>query len=157
MREKTEVISMTLLMPRSAGASSSDCLACSFLHPARRAALPATLATWGAPGPVPPGQLICICSTPESTAQLTVTSLHKPSNPVRPEASQNLPGQKLHHPPIHPSIHHPAWSSIGTSRKRACHSPAFDKIACNTAVQQQSHQLPTVQVRNKPTADRTSP
>lgn len=45
------------------------------------------------------GRLICACSNPAPGAQPVATSLHKPCNPVRPEASQNLPGQELHHPP----------------------------------------------------------
>jgi len=44
----------------------------------------------------------------------------------------------------HSSIYHPEQTSTRTSSERACHSPAFDNITCNTTVQQQSHQLYTV-------------
>lgn len=120
-------------------------MACSLLHPACRAALPAILAT-RTPGPGPSGQLICICSNPESTAQLTVTGLHKPSNPARPEASQNLPGQKLHHPPTlqhgvpleqagkGPATAQPSITSLATP---LCNSTATSSTQCEPVINPQ--------------------
>lgn len=135
-------------MPRIAAAM--PCLACSLLCPTtghlHRLSLslrepqdvrsPRTWPSWSVN--------LCLQHS-HITAQLTVTSPHMPSNPVRPDASKTTQGKHcITHPHNHPP---PGMDSFQMSGERACHSPVLDNIPRNTTVQKKSHQFPTARIK----------
>lgn len=135
-------------LPRSAAATS--CLTYSPLCPAPEQPHQLSLPPWelqdvGSPRTWPSWSVNLCLQHSHITAQLTVTSLHKPSNPVRPDASKTSQGRHcITHSHTHPP---PRVDSFRMSGKRACHSPALDNIPRNTTVQSRATSSPQAATR----------
>lgn len=143
----------------SRSAAATPCLACSLLCPApeqphQLSQLPTEPQDMGSPRTWTSWSVNLCLQHFHVTAQLTVTSLHKPSNPVRPDASKTSQGRHcITHPHTHPP---PRVDSFWMSGERACLrylSPALDNIPWNTTVQSRATSSP----QQEPVCNHTSP